>query len=114
MPTQLFTILPARVAKSKIPGVYKAIAPLYNIWGALTESKARRRCLEVAQIQDGERVLEVAVGTGLLFSQIIQLNPSGWNEGLDLTPEMLAKAERRVASTGAKNYRLRPGDAYHL
>jgi len=108
------TILPARLAKSQVPQVYQAVAPLYNLWGGLTERHARQRCLDLAQIQDGEHILEVAVGTGLLFEQILMRNPNGQNEGLDLTPEMLAKAELRASRTGLTHYRLRQGDAYHL
>jgi ubiquinone/menaquinone biosynthesis C-methylase UbiE len=108
------TILPARVSKNQVQQVYRRVAPLYNLWGRLTEQKARQRCLELAQLRDGEQVLEVAVGTGLLFEQVLEHNPHGQNEGIDLTQEMLARAERRAAGTGRTNYRLRPGDAYHL
>jgi ubiquinone/menaquinone biosynthesis C-methylase UbiE len=38
----------------------------------------------LAAIRDGEDVLEVAVGTGLAFERILQANPSGRNEGIDL------------------------------
>jgi ubiquinone/menaquinone biosynthesis C-methylase UbiE len=81
---------------------------------ALTESKARDRCLEIAAIQDGESVLEVAVGTGLAFERILKANPSGRNEGIDLTEAMLNRAEKRAASAGFKSYRLTVGDAYNL
>jgi ubiquinone/menaquinone biosynthesis C-methylase UbiE len=59
-------------------------------------------------------VLEVAVGTGLAFERILKLNPSGRNEGIDLTEAMLKRAERRAAASGSDNYRLRIGDAYDL
>jgi ubiquinone/menaquinone biosynthesis C-methylase UbiE len=106
--------LPARIAKQDINAVYKGVAPIYDLWGALTETKARVRCLEWAAIRDGEAVLEVAVGTGLTFSDILQRNPSGRNEGVDLTPAMLERARRRAAATGAQNYQLSQGDAYAL
>jgi ubiquinone/menaquinone biosynthesis C-methylase UbiE len=114
MTTHLQPILPARLAKSQVQAVYKSVAPIYDLWGRLTESAARQRCLELAQVQNGETILEVAVGTGLLFSQILSRNPSGWNEGIDMTPEMLAKAHQQAIATGLTNYRLRQGDAYHL
>lgn len=104
----------ARLTKNRVPEVYRRIAPSYDIWGRLTESKARDRCLELAAIQDGEDVLEVAVGTGLAFEMILAANPTGRNEGIDLTAAMLQRAERRVARSGANNYRLRLGDAYDL
>lgn len=107
-------MLDAKLEKSRVAAVYRKIAPSYDLWARLTESKARDRCLELADIQDGENVLEVAVGTGLAFEKILQKKPSGRNEGIDLTEAMLARAERKAAKTGSKNYRLRVGDAYEL
>lgn len=107
-------MLDAKIEKSRVAAVYRTIAPSYDLWAWLTESKARDRCLELADIQDGESVLEVAVGTGLAFERILQKNPSGENEGIDLTEAMLARAERKAAKSGSKNYRLRVGDAYDL
>jgi ubiquinone/menaquinone biosynthesis C-methylase UbiE len=87
---------------------------MYDIWSGLTESKSRRRCLEVADIKNGESVLEVAVGTGILFEKILELNPTGRNEGIDLTEEMLTRARARAQKSGASGYVLKVGDAYHL
>ena len=84
------------------------------MWARLTESKALLRCLELAAIRDGESVLEVATGTGLAFERILRANPSGRNEGIDLTEAMLARARKRAAKLGVDNYRLRIGDAYAL
>ncbi len=104
----------ARLSKSRVADVYRRIAPTYDLWGRLTESRARDRCLELAAIQNGEHVLEVAVGTGLAFEKILGLNPDGRNEGIDLTPAMLARAKEKAARSGHANYRLRVGDAYRL
>ena len=104
----------ARLEKSDVPDTYRRVAPVYDLWAWLTESKARERCLELAAIQDGESVLEVAVGTGLAFERILLATPSGKVEGVDLTHEMLARAKRRAAATGKSNFRLSIGDAYDL
>ena len=104
----------AKLPKERISDVYNRIAPLYDTWAWLTETKARSRCLELAAVQDGEDVLEVAVGTGLAFVKILTANPSGRNEGVDLTAAMLIRAERRAARTGLRGYHLRVGDAYDL
>jgi ubiquinone/menaquinone biosynthesis C-methylase UbiE len=104
----------ARISQGHISDLYRKIAPGYDIWARVTESKARDRCLEIAAIQDGESVLEVAVGTGLAFERILKANPAGRNEGIDLTEAMLIRAEKRAASTGVKSYRLIVGDAYAL
>lgn len=107
------TIQPARLTGQDIQKRYTAIAKVYDIWGRLTESKAQIYCLELADIQDGEAVLDVAVGTGLTFSRILQKNPSGLNEGIDLTSAMLAQAQEKAKAISS-NFNLRVGDAYHL
>ena len=107
-------MLDAKLAKEQVADVYSKIAPLYDLWAWLTERQARDRCLELAAIQDGEDVLEVAVGTGLAFVKILAVNPSGHSEGIDLTGAMLIRAEKKAARTGIDNYRLRIGDAYDL
>ncbi|MDH3614923.1 MAG: methyltransferase domain-containing protein [Gammaproteobacteria bacterium] len=107
-------MLDAQIKKGRVPEIYRKIAPSYDLWAWLTESQARERCLELAAIQDGEDVLEVAVGTGLAFERILRANPSGRNEGIDLTEAMLIRATRKAANSGLNNYRLRVGDAYDL
>lgn len=107
-------MLQARVDKEQVATIYRRIAPSYDLWARLTESKARDRCLELAEIRDGEAVLEVAVGTGLAFERILAANPSGRNEGIDLTEAMLSRARNKAANSGTDNYRLRIGDAYSL
>ena len=107
-------ILSAGIKKSDVPRIYKNIASVYDIWARLAESKARDRCLELARIRDGESVLEVAVGTGLTFLEILRLNSTGQNEGIDLTEEMLNRAKEKAKNLGVFNYRLEIGDAYNL
>jgi ubiquinone/menaquinone biosynthesis C-methylase UbiE len=108
------SIATAKLGKPEVVDVYTGTAPLYDIWGVLTETHARERALALANIQDGESILEVAVGTGLTFEGILRANPNGENVGVDLTPAMLAKAKSRAAKTGKKNYQLQVGDAYGL
>lgn len=107
-------MLEARLSKTQIPQVYASKVAVYDLWGKLTESKAQQRCLELAAIQDGETILEVAVGTGLTFQHILRKNPSGINEGIDLTEAMLSKARQKAAAADTTNYHLRVGDAYNL
>jgi ubiquinone/menaquinone biosynthesis C-methylase UbiE len=107
-------ILDARVKKIDVPRIYRKVASVYDIWARLTESKARKRCLELAGIRDGESVLEVAVGTGLAFVRILGSNPTGVNEGIDLTEEMLNRAKQKAINLGFMNHVLKIGDAYDL
>lgn len=106
---------PARLNKAGVVDTYTRLAPLYDLWARLTETRARHRAVELAAVRDGERVLEVAVGTGLTFADLLRANPRGHTEGLDLTPAMLARARKRAESTpGAGDWHLAPGDAYAL
>lgn len=114
MATEKVKILEAFVRKDDIPKVYRSIAPIYDIWGTLTETKARKRCLELADIQDGSKILEVAVGTGSAFIEILKKNPNGINTGIDLTMEMLKRARRKAKKLGIGKYTLELGDAYNL
>ncbi len=107
-------MLDAGIKKEMVSELYRKIAPKYDLWARLTETRARNRCLELASVQDGESVLEVAVGTGLAFEQILKANPSGRNEGIDITEAMLKRARSRAAKSGTGNYHLSIGDAYDL
>ncbi len=104
----------AKLSKDEIRKVYRKIASKYDVWSNLAESEARRRCLEFARIKNGDSVLEVAVGTGVLFQEILKANPSGRNEGIDLTVEMLVRSKERAERSGVSSYRLQVGDAYNL
>jgi ubiquinone/menaquinone biosynthesis C-methylase UbiE len=106
--------LDARVSQAQIKAVYDRIAPIYDIWAKLTESRARGRALELAEIKDGESILEVAVGTGLAFCEIVKRNPNGINTGIDLSPGMLEKAKKRVSRISSGNYSLNVGSAFNL
>ena len=102
------------LTKRDVVAVYTRAAPGYDVWARLTETRARRLVLDVAAIRDGEDVLEVAVGTGLLFAELLGRNPHGQNTGVDLTEAMLAQARRKAERTGLANWRLQIGDAYAL
>jgi ubiquinone/menaquinone biosynthesis C-methylase UbiE len=104
----------AMVPQSEIGPLYDKLAGIYDIWGKLTESRARNRAIELAEIRDGQTVLEVAVGTGLAFYEIVQRNPNGLNVGIDLSKGMLEKAENRLRKIPATNYVLRVGSALDL
>jgi ubiquinone/menaquinone biosynthesis C-methylase UbiE len=109
-----FTNMSNALTKNDVKSVYAKLAPFYDFFGTLFESRARRRCFELADVRDGDAVLEVGVGTGLMFAKVVQSNPSGRNEGVDLTPEMLVRAGKRLEKLGASNYRLAIADAYSL
>jgi ubiquinone/menaquinone biosynthesis C-methylase UbiE len=104
----------ARVSQSEIPQVYDSLSKTYDIWGKLAETKARNRAIELANIEDGQNILEVAVGTGLAFYEIVRRNPSGTNIGIDISKGMLKKAEQRLLALADANYQLKVGNAFNL
>jgi ubiquinone/menaquinone biosynthesis C-methylase UbiE len=93
---------------------YNLISPFYDIFGITMESKARVRSLELSEITNGERVLEVAVGTGLNFREILRRNPEGWSVGIDISQKMLQRAKKRATKTGIVNYTLQRADCRAL
>jgi len=107
-------ILKARYTQQEITRKYNWIAPIYDCFGILMESKARQRALEFAAIQNGEKVLEVALGTGLNFVEILKRNPNGWVDGIDVSMKMMEKARNRICKTGQMNYSLHLCDCRHL
>jgi ubiquinone/menaquinone biosynthesis C-methylase UbiE len=108
------TLASQTVATKRITQKYNLIASVYDVFAVIIESKARARALEISGIKNGERILEVAVGTGLNFQEILRRNPDGWNDGIDISHGMLRRAEKRAMRTGALNYTLQMGDCRSL
>jgi ubiquinone/menaquinone biosynthesis C-methylase UbiE len=104
----------AQIAQEEIGRLYDSIAWFYDIWAGLTETSARKRALEIAGVRDGQSVLEVAVGTGAAFAELVRRNPNGKNTGIDLSPKMLAKAKKRLQVLPDGNYSLDISSAYAL
>lgn len=105
--------IPATGTKGHVTRTYRRLAPFYGVWPWLFESRAAKRALQWANVSDGERVLEVAAGTGMLFKKIARQNPRGSNYGVDLTPAMLARAKTKMRP-GPLNWSLAAADAYAL
>lgn len=106
--------LDARITQDNIGSVYDHIAPVYDLWARLTESRARDRALELADIQDGQDILEVAVGTGVAFFAMAEKNPGGTNNGIDISPGMLNKAKKRLQKLSHQNWSLNTGTAFKI
>jgi ubiquinone/menaquinone biosynthesis C-methylase UbiE len=104
----------ARVPQSEIGHVYDKLAGIYDVWGVLTESRARNRAIELAKIENGMNVLEVAVGTGLAFYEMVKQNPNGKNTGIDLSKGMLKQAEKRLRKLSGADFTLSVGTAFNL
>ena len=114
MSTMKWKKFPTRLSKKKVVAKYNVLCHIYDAFGLLMEAKARQRAMELADIRNGENVLEVAVGTGLNFVEILKQNPDGWNEGLDICPMMVKKTKKRAERTGLTNYSIKVGDSRNL
>jgi ubiquinone/menaquinone biosynthesis C-methylase UbiE len=104
----------ATLSQAEIPAVYDSLSKTYDIWGKLAETRARNRAIELADITDGQNILEVAVGTGLGFYEIVRRNPNGTNIGVDISAGMLKKAIKRLAKLPQANYELKVESAFNL
>jgi ubiquinone/menaquinone biosynthesis C-methylase UbiE len=108
------TALDARISQKDIVPLYNSLSGIYDIWGTLAESRARYRAIELADIKNGQSILEVAVGTGLAFNEIVKRNRNGLNLGIDISPGMLAKEKKRLGKLPGANYELKLGSAFDL
>jgi len=93
---------------------FTAWAPFYDATHAWPLPLRREARLALGA-QRGERVLDVACGTGLNFSHLRELvGEEGYVLGVDVTPAMLDIARQRIARRGWKNVEVREVDAAQL
>jgi ubiquinone/menaquinone biosynthesis C-methylase UbiE len=105
-------MLERKISSEKIKEQFSNVAWIYNVWSILTETKAIKKVIDLAEIKSGEDILEVAVGTGIMFEKIIKINSEGENIGIDISAKMLSKTEKRLNKY--KNYTLKEASAYNL
>ena len=71
--------------------------------------------LALASIKEGEVVLDLGSGAGFdCFLAARQVGPSGKVIGVDMTPEMIAKARENARKGGFQNVEFRLGEIEHL
>jgi ubiquinone/menaquinone biosynthesis C-methylase UbiE len=74
-----------------------------------------RRLVEVWSLPPGVQVLDVATGTGWAALAAAQhVGPTGRVLGVDLSSEMLARAQQKATEAGLTNVEFRAGDAERL
>jgi ubiquinone/menaquinone biosynthesis C-methylase UbiE len=82
---------------------YDLTAPLYPLSSWFFHRKAHLRLLDLAGVIDGQRVLEVAAGSGELFRRLVRRNPHGLTVGSDLSPGMMIMVRRSLNGRNGRN-----------
>jgi phosphatidylethanolamine/phosphatidyl-N-methylethanolamine N-methyltransferase len=94
-----------------VEGVYDKLAKVYDLTFGPALHPGRLQAIQRMNIQAGERILEVGVGTGINLS----LYPSACSiTGIDFSSSMLEKARERTARKELQNIRLLQMDAADL
>lgn len=77
------------------------------------EKRWRRHAIDMLGIRNGDRVVDVATGSGLIIPWIAEKGP-GEIIGIDISKKMLKEAEKRARKAGVKNLTLIRGDVESL
>lgn len=107
-------ILEVKNGETQTTALYSRLARVYEVWARLTESRPRRRVLELAGVRDGESVLEVATGTGAQLVALARRNRSGRTVGLELADGMLAETRRRLRDAELADVELHKASALKI
>ena len=91
-------------------GLYSALEQAELPGSAVLASLGCGNPTAVAELRDGERVLDLGSGGGIdVLLSAKRVGPSGRAFGLDMTDEMLALARRNAAEAGATNVEFLKG-----
>jgi ubiquinone/menaquinone biosynthesis C-methylase UbiE len=104
---------PADEQKRRVTATFENLAPTYDRLHFL--QTIARRLVENADLRPGARVLDIATGTGVVALYAAQIVGQGGRVvGIDLSPEMLARASEKAAAAGLNQVTFQQGDAEHL
>lgn len=90
---------------------YTLLAPIYDVMVDSATRPLRQRSLLRLNHQNTPDTLIVGIGTGL---DIPFLNPNASYTGIDITPAMLGKAQKRAAQRDDLDIKLQQADAMNL
>lgn len=76
--------------------VYDRLSGVYPASTFFFHSKAHACVMRHSGIENGMQVLEIATGSGEMFRRLVRANPDGKTFGLDLSPNMAARTQRRA------------------
>src|SRR3954470_22939996 len=102
------------LSEEQVRTMFDRIAGVYDLMNSVMpvglHHRWRRRAVDLAGVGPGDRVLDVATGTGDLAIELAsRVGPSGAVVGSDFSEEMLA-----LARTKAPNLRFEWGNALEL
>jgi ubiquinone/menaquinone biosynthesis C-methylase UbiE len=104
--------------KKSIALLYRRRAKLYDFSAnayyllGFREFAYRKIGIKALNLKKGDTVVEIGCGTGLNFNLLRkQVGPKGNIIGVDLTPEMLEEADKRIRRNGWQNVTLVQSDA---
>jgi demethylmenaquinone methyltransferase / 2-methoxy-6-polyprenyl-1,4-benzoquinol methylase len=99
-----------RAMFDKIARVYD---PMNLVISAFQEPRWRKRAVKLTGVKPGDRVLDVATGTGKVAADLeAQARPGGSVVGIDISPAMIGVAKRRFADRSGLTFLV--GDALAL
>lgn len=113
--TERFFIVANSSHAGGIASLYNKTAWIYNFVTDF-EPTHHRAAIALAEIKEGDTVLEVACGTGRATTRIAErVGKNGQVHALDLTPGMLRRAEQRLQKAGMSDrVHFTLGDARRL
>jgi len=101
--------------KRETVGVFSRSASTYGQVGPPFFSHFGRRLVELAQIPNGARVLDIATGRGaVLFPAAEAVGEQGHVTGVDLSKEMVEETGREIERQTLNNVEVQVMDAEHL
>jgi phosphatidylethanolamine/phosphatidyl-N-methylethanolamine N-methyltransferase len=100
-----------RAVSVSVESTYRRLAPVYDLLYGVGLQHGRRRAMARLAPRDGERILEVGVGTGL---SALRYPRTCRVAAVDLSAEMLERARTRVTRHALDHVGLCRMDAAHL
>ena len=102
-------------SRNDVFGLFARAAPSYDSVGPRHFAYFARRLVEFADVQPGDRVLDVATGTGAVLLAVLErCGKRGHAVGIDGTEAMLERAADQLGHRSVRNAELRRMDAQQL
>jgi demethylmenaquinone methyltransferase/2-methoxy-6-polyprenyl-1,4-benzoquinol methylase len=87
--------------KAEARANYNRISRWYDVISGPSEAKFRQIGIDMLEVQEGERVLEIGVGTGhAVVSFGENIGDNGSVTGIDLSDEMSSVSQKRILDAG--------------